>query len=138
MMPTAPSWPGLVSLQCRCPRRSRSMAAEHQRGLADLAERGRLRRLAARSGHDFSSNDYLGFAESPELREAVAAALARGVPVGAGGSRLLRGNHPEHEALEAEAAAFFGAESALFFASGFMANFAIFSTLPQRGDLVVH
>ena len=42
------------------------------------------------------------------------------MPVGAGGSRLLRGNHREHEALEAEAAAFFGAESALFFGGGFM------------------
>ena len=35
------------------------------------------------------------------------AALDRGVPVGSGGSRLLRGNHAEHEALEAEAANFF-------------------------------
>ena len=59
------------------------------------------------------------------------AAIARDVPVGAGGSRLLRGNHREHEALETEAAAFFGAESALFFSGGFMANVAIFSTLPQ-------
>ena len=60
------------------------------------------------------------------------------MPIGAGGSRLLRGNHREHEALEAEAAAFFGAESALFFGGGFIANLALFSTLPQRGDLVVH
>jgi 8-amino-7-oxononanoate synthase len=60
------------------------------------------------------------------------------VAIGAGGSRLLRGNDPEHEALEAEAAAFFGAEAALFFGGGFMANFALFSTLPDRGDLVVH
>jgi 8-amino-7-oxononanoate synthase len=50
----------------------------------------------------------------------------------------LRGNDPEHEALEAEAAVFFGAEAALFFGGGFMANFALFSTLPERGDLVVH
>ena len=60
------------------------------------------------------------------------------MPIGSGGSRLLRGNHREHEALEAEAAAFFGAESALFFGGGFIANLALFSTLPQRGDLVVH
>jgi 8-amino-7-oxononanoate synthase len=50
----------------------------------------------------------------------------------------LRGNHPEHEALEAEAAAFFGAERALYFSTGFAANAALFSTLPQRGDLIVH
>jgi 8-amino-7-oxononanoate synthase len=72
------------------------------------------------------------------LRQAAAAALARGVPIGSGGSRLLRGNHPEHEALERDAATFFGAESALYFGGGYVANFAIFSTLPQRGDLVVH
>ncbi len=114
------------------------MTAEHQRGLDELAAQGRLRRLVPRTGADFSSNDYLGLAESPELRTAVAAAIERGVPVGSGGSRLLRGNHPEHEILEAEAARYFGSEAALFFASGFTANFAIFSTLPQRGDLVVH
>jgi 8-amino-7-oxononanoate synthase len=114
------------------------MGAEHRRDLTDLAERGRLRRLAPRRGTDFSSNDYLGLAESDALKSAIEAALARGVPVGAGGSRLLRGNHPEHEALEADAARFFGSEAALFFASGFLANLAIFSTLPQRGDLVVY
>ena len=37
------------------------------------------------------------------------------VPVGAGGSRLLRGNHAEHETLEKAAASYFGAESALYF-----------------------
>ncbi len=106
--------------------------------LAELAGHGRLRALAPRTGADFSSNDYLGLAESPELSSAAAAAIARGVPVGAGGSRLLRGNHPEHEALEAEAAQQFGADSALYFGGGFVANFALFSTLPQRGDLVVY
>lgn len=68
----------------------------------------------------------------------MAGAIARGVPIGSGGSRLLRGNHPEHEALEAEAARFFGAEAALYMSSGFTANHAIFSTLPERGDLVVY
>jgi 8-amino-7-oxononanoate synthase len=106
--------------------------------LRELASRGRLRGLCERAGIDFTSNDYLGLAESEELTRAAADALARGVPVGSGGSRLLRGNHPEHEALESEAAAYFGAETALYFGGGYIANFAIFSTLPQRGDLVVH
>ena len=65
-----------------------------------------MRELEAAIGADFTSNDYLGLAGSPELQRAVMAALARGVPVGAGGSRLLRGNHAEHEALEAEDARF--------------------------------
>jgi 8-amino-7-oxononanoate synthase len=106
--------------------------------LRELADRGRLRSLRERSGIDFTSNDYLGLAESAELRHAAADAVARGVPVGAGGSRLLRGNHPEHEALETEAAAHFGAETALYFGGGYVANLAIFSTLPQTGDIVVH
>jgi 8-amino-7-oxononanoate synthase len=115
-----------------------AMHKAHERALEALARRGRQRALAPLTGADFASNDYLGLASSRELRDATRAALGREVPVGAGGSRLLRGNHREHEALEAEAAAFFRAESALFFPSGFMANVALFSTLPQRGDLIVH
>jgi 8-amino-7-oxononanoate synthase len=114
------------------------MLNRHRENLRGLADQARLRRLAPRLGADFSSNDYLGLARSQRLALAVAAAAAEGVAIGSGGSRLLRGNDPEHEALEAEAAAFFGCGSALFFANGFMANLALFSTLPQRGDLIVH
>jgi 8-amino-7-oxononanoate synthase len=114
------------------------MHEDHERALKALAARGRLRALAPRRGIDFSSNDYLGLGSSPELAAAISEALARGVPVGAGGSRLLRGNDPEHEALEDEAARFFGAETALYMGGGFAANTAIFATLPQRRDLIVH
>ena len=110
----------------------------HKTVLDGLAAKGRLRALNPRAGLDFTSNDFLALAESPALREAAAEALMRGVPVGAGGSRLLRGNHPEHEALEEEAAAFFGAETALYFPTGFAANAAIAATLPREGDLIVH
>jgi 8-amino-7-oxononanoate synthase len=110
----------------------------HGSHLQTRAAENRLRSLAPRTGIDFASNDYLGLASSPVLTDAVRESLARGVPIGAGGSRLLRGNHVEHEALEAEAAAYFGAQSALFFSSGFAANVALLSTLPQRGDLIVH
>ncbi len=106
--------------------------------LRALERRGRLRSLAPARGIDFSSNDYLALSEAAPLRQALIAALDRGVAVGAGGSRLLRGNHPEHEALEARAAAFFGAPRALYFGGGFIANFALLSLLPQRDDLVVH
>ena len=109
----------------------------HARDLDALSRQNRRRRLIPRAGFDFSSNDYLGLASSPRLRQAMTDALARGVPLGSGGSRLLRGNHAEHEALEHEAAAFFGSEAALFFSSGYAANAALLSTLPQRGDLIV-
>jgi len=112
--------------------------ARYKTMLGLLDDEGRRRGLAPQRGIDFTSNDYLGLAGSPRLRAALVAALERGVPVGAGGSRLLRGNHPEHEALEAEAAAFFGSERMLYFGSGYAANAALFATLPQRGDIVVH
>lgn len=110
----------------------------HEKSLEALRNRGRYRQLMPREGHDFASNDYLGLAGSEVLRAAASDALARGVPVGAGGSRLLRGNDAEHQRLEAEAAAFFGTEAALFMGGGFNANQAIFSALPQQGDLVLY
>ncbi|HXG70230.1 MAG TPA: 8-amino-7-oxononanoate synthase [Gemmatimonadaceae bacterium] len=106
--------------------------------LVALGRRTRLRSLRERSGIDFASNDYLALASAPRLLDAVGRSIERGVPLGSGGSRLLRGNDHEHEALEAEAAAFFGSEAALYFSTGYAANAALLSTLPQRGDLIVH
>lgn len=112
--------------------------AAHAADLGRLGSASRRRSLTPQAGTDFASNDYLGLARSPLLAQAAREALDRGVSIGSGGSRLLRGNDPEHEALEDEAATFFGCERALWFSSGFAANEALFSTLPQRGDLVVH
>jgi 8-amino-7-oxononanoate synthase len=106
--------------------------------LATLSERHRRRSLTAAQGLDFASNDYLGLARSEFLADAARKALAREVPVGSGGSRLLRGNHPEHEALEQSAARFFQSEAALFMGGGFQANQAIFSTLPAAEDLILY
>jgi 8-amino-7-oxononanoate synthase len=111
--------------------------APYHRALEELNGKGRLRSLSPRTGADFTSNDYLAIAGSPRMRDALIRALARGVAVGAGGSRLLRGNAPEHEDLETAAAAFFATESALFFGSGYLANYAVLSSLPQREDLIV-
>jgi 8-amino-7-oxononanoate synthase len=114
-----------------------SILSSYERQLKSLADRGRRRSLIARAGVDFSSNDYLGLSGDPTIGAAIADAVARGVPAGAGGSRLLRGNAPEHEALEAQAAAFFGSEAALYIANGFAANVALLSVLPRAGDLIV-
>jgi len=114
------------------------MWQRHHDDLTALAARGRRRALVPRQGRDFASNDYLALSASPRLRDAIGAALARGVPAGSGGSRLLRGNDPEHEALEAEAATWAGSEAALFLSSGYAANVALLATLPQTGDLIVH
>lgn len=115
-----------------------SALSAYELKLAGLHRKSRLRALAPRQGIDFTSNDYLGLADAPRLKAAIFDAIESGVPVGAGGSRLLRGNHPEHEALETEAAVFFGAERAIYFGSGFAANVALFSALPLRDDLVLY
>lgn len=109
----------------------------YEASLRGLARKSRLRSLSRRAGLDFASNDYLALASSERIGDAVATALANGTPVGATGSRLLRGNDPEHEALEAKAAGFFGSERALFFGGGYLANFAVLTTLPQKRDLIV-
>ncbi|HEY8604177.1 8-amino-7-oxononanoate synthase [Tsuneonella suprasediminis] len=111
--------------------------ARQRADLAHLRGIGRYRTLSPKSGTDFSSNDYLGLAASDELNRIASGIVASGVPVGSGGSRLLRGNCPEHVALERFAADFFASESALFLSSGFAANSALFATLPQTGDLIV-
>lgn len=118
--------------------RTGNLWSAHTADLAALGEKARLRSLAPRRGVDFASNDYLAMSSSPRLAGAVQEAVTRGVPLGSGGSRLLRGNDPEHELLETEAARFFGSESALFFSSGYAANVALLSTLPQRGDLIIY
>ncbi|WP_426437359.1 8-amino-7-oxononanoate synthase [Bradyrhizobium genosp. P] len=116
---------------------SSALLAGYASALQDLQRDDRLRALQPRAGIDFVSNDYLALASAPRMRRALAAALEAGTPVGAGGSRLLRGNSEEHERLEAEAAQFFHAETALFFGGGYVANFSVLTTLPQRGDLLV-
>lgn len=116
----------------------RDLLAPYRDNLARLEAQGRLRALRPSAAIDFSSNDYLALAGSPRLAAAVRLATERGIAVGSGGSRLLRGNHLEHEALEIEAADWSGAQASLYFANGYVANLAAFGALPQRGDLLVY
>jgi len=105
--------------------------------LSRLKSEFRHRSLELPHGIDFTSNDYLGLARHPALRHAVLDALAGDGAVGAAGSRLLRGHQPGHAEIEAFASAFFGCERALYFSTGFLANFALFTTLPHRHDAVI-
>lgn len=109
-----------------------------QTKLQQLKELGRFRSLNLPRGIDLSSNDYLGMASHPDLRRVAIEALEGGIDIGAGGSRLLRGHTDAHEALELYAAEHFNAPATLYFGSGFMANYALLTTLPARGDIVFY
>jgi 8-amino-7-oxononanoate synthase len=104
--------------------------------LAGLREAGLLRRLRSPQGIDLVSNDYLGLAEHPHLTEAMKAALDTGV-AGAGGSRLLRGQHAVFDEIEERLAEFCGAQAALLFTSGYAANVGLLQSLVGKADLVV-
>src|ERR1700674_531097 len=89
--------------------------------LDSLASQSQLRRLELLKGTNLCSNDYLGLSTDPRLRDAVAAALVAGSPVGSTGSRLLSGNARIWGELESELARFAGTEAALYFGSGYAA-----------------
>ena len=82
------------------------------------------------------SNDYLGLADDPRLRDAAAEARERW-GAGAGASRLVSGNMTPHRELEEELAAFKGTEACLLFGSGFLANTGVIAALAGPGDVVL-
>jgi 8-amino-7-oxononanoate synthase len=105
------------------------------------AEKGILRRLEPASPlEDFASNDYLGLARSTELFNAIESRVAElGLKKnGATGSRLLSGNSGYVESVEQKLASIFHAESALIFNSGYSANVAVLSSIPQKGDTIIY
>ena len=110
---------------------------------ADAAarERNGLRRLlrprpAKDDLLDLASNDYLGLARDPRITAAAAAAAVRW-GAGSTGSRLVTGSTDLHAALEADLAAFLGAEAGLVFSSGYLANLGAITALSGSGTTVV-
>lgn len=101
-----------------------------QQLLDQKAASGLLRNLV-HSGNriDFSSNDYFGFSQRPELH-----ITETSLHTGSTGSRSITGNHPLAEATEALIAAFHEREAALIFNTGYMANVGLFSCLGNKGD----
>lgn len=81
---------------------------------------------------NFSSNDYLGLANDPRLCDAACDAVRRW-GCGATASRLMAGHLELHAELEAHLATWLGAESALVFGSGYLANLGLVSCLAQSG-----
>lgn len=111
---------------------------QFQKKLAQLKSQNRLRTLKLPGGVDLSSNDYLGFKDHPILKQAALNAIEDGMSMGSGGSRLLRGHTGAHQQLEEFAANHYGCDKTLYLANGFLANYALFTTLPNRHDIVVY
>ena len=108
---------------------------ERQRRAAGL--RRELRPRAADSPLiDLASNDYLGLVRHPDVGAAATEALVRW-GAGATGSRLVTGTTVDHELLEAELAAFVGADAGLVFSSGYAANLGAVTALSGPGALIV-
>ncbi len=103
--------------------------------LDQLDSSGLRRHLRAPSGIDLSSNDYLGLANHPLLKQRMAEAVCR-EGAGSTGSRLLRGQRDCFSHIEAQFARFKGVQQALYFSSGYLANLAVLTTFPQAGDVI--
>jgi len=89
---------------------------------------------------DFSSNDYLGLSSSKAIFDAAHQYLldTNFISNGSTGSRLISGNHNLYTITEQFIAKFHNAESALIFNSGYDANVGFFSSVPQKGDVVLY
>jgi glycine C-acetyltransferase len=85
---------------------------------------------------NFSSNNYLGLANHPALREAAKEAIDR-YGCGSGASRLISGNMTLHVELESKIAKLKGTEAALVFNSGFQANTGVIPVLVGDGDVIL-
>jgi len=116
--------------------------------LAELKQLGLYRRMRLVSGPQgprvvldgepvllLCSNNYLGLADHPRVREAAADAAMRW-GVGAGASRLVSGTMTIHRRLEERLAAFKGTETALLFGSGYLANTGVVSALAEPNGVV--
>ncbi|PCI21504.1 MAG: 8-amino-7-oxononanoate synthase [Piscirickettsiaceae bacterium] len=93
--------------------------------------------MAGKSLINFSSNDYLGLANHPQVIRAFKAASDK-YGVGSGSADLICGHSVEHQALEEELATFTGRERALVFSTGYMANLGVISALVTKGDDIFH
>ena len=114
--------------------------ARLQRELAEdlrrLENRKQKRSLIELVGVNLCSNDYLGLATHPKLREAIVQAVQEAPRIGGTGSRLLSGHLAEWDVVEADFAQFARTEAALYFGSGYAANLGLLTSLVGRDDVV--
>jgi 8-amino-7-oxononanoate synthase len=112
------------------------MRARIDADLRALRDHSQFRCLDIPRGLNFCSNDYLGLAADPSLKQAVLATVAASSRVASTGSRLLSGNSRDWEEIECEFAGFVCAESALYFSSGYAANLGLVSSVLRDADTV--
>ena len=104
------------------------------------ADKGNLRSLKIpEQGIDFFSNDYMGLARNSVIHKQLAEEIYADPSIlgGATGSRLISGNSYEKMQAEQEIAALHGYTAGLLFDSGYLANLALLSALPGRGDTII-
>lgn len=111
-----------------------------QEKLDGRKEQGLLRQLTTkRLTMDFLSNDYLGLARSEDLSRLIEQRHHElGVQNGSAGSRLLGGNGSYTQKVESDLSKVFKSEAALIFNSGYSANLAVLSAIPQKGDTILY
>ena len=108
-----------------------------RRSLRSLdSPQGPVVQLNGREVINFSSNDYLGFASSDVLKNAMMEGIAR-YGAGSGASRLVCGGLAPHRELEEALAAFKGAEAALTFSSGFAVALGVIPALMGKDDVII-
>ena len=104
--------------------------------LTALESQAQFRRVEVVRGVNLVSNDYLGLATDPRMRQAVLDAVQAAPRVASTGSRLLSGHDEAWDALEREFARWIGADAALYFTSGYAANLGLLSALLRPEDVV--
>src|ERR1700730_9757229 len=113
-----------------------SLLMELQAGLRELEARSQRRTLAEIRGGNRCSNDYLGLAEQPDLKEAAMEAMSGATRMGGTGSRLLSGHAAVWNEVEEEFAEFAGGQAALYFGSGYAANIGLLTSLAGKDDVI--
>lgn len=108
---------------------------DRQQQLIEKSDKGRIK-IAGRWYHNFSSNDYLGLAQSQVLRQLAGEAAAEVNP-GSGASPLVTGYTAAHRQLEDYLCERLNRERVLLFNSGFSANQAMIQTLMRHGGLIL-
>src|SRR3984893_154036 len=113
-----------------------SLLAGLQAGLRELESRSQRRALVEISGVNLCSNDYLGLADNPTLKQTVIEVVMTAARIGGTGSRLLSGHAAVWNELEEEFAAFAGSEATLYFGSGYAANLGLLTSLANKNDVI--